>query len=136
MNWEPLALIITALGGFELIRYLAEWRSRRRQSEFHILEETIQFLQQEIKESVQREAEMTDRIYSLNSKLLEAEKKISGLMLELQRKRCDKLACRHRQPPNEYTPPDGANDDLQQQDRQPDQKKIPPLPDRIDFSQQ
>ena len=103
MNWEPLALIITALGGFELIRYLAEWRSRRRQSEFHILEETIQFLQQEIKESVQREAEMTDRIYSLNSKLLEAEKKISGLMLELQRKRCDKLACRHRQPPNEYT---------------------------------
>ena len=109
MNWEPVVALITALGGFELLRYLAEWKSRRRQSEFHILEETIQFLQQELKESVQREAELTDRVYAMNSKLLEAEKANSSLMLELQRKRCDKLSCRHRQPPNEYTPPDDSH---------------------------
>lgn len=104
MNWEALAAIIGSIGGLEFIRWLFERRGRKQQSEFHLLQEIVQFLQQQLKEKEQRFSEQTDLVRDLNRKGLEAEKTISDLRLELERKRCDRLDCGKRKPPNAFTP--------------------------------
>lgn len=128
MRWyEILALIIGAMGGFEFIKWLWNQFFNRKNnarmaeadadsSEFHVLREQIQFLQEQLKEKEVRFAEQTDlvrkqnaEIFDLTSKLAETEIKFAKDMAEMEiqmvKVKCVDEHCPFRLPPNAFTPP-------------------------------
>lgn len=128
MKWyEILALILGALGGFEFVKWLwAQFFNRKNnariadseadKSEFHVLQEIIQFLQEQIKEKEMRFAEQTElvrkyktEILDLTTKLAKAEIKyaqdIAALEIQMMQVKCEDRECPFRLPPNAFTPP-------------------------------
>lgn len=127
MSWETLATVLGALGGLELVKWLYKTIVNRRNnkrindaeadaSEFHVLEEQIQFLQQQLKDKEERFVEQTNLLRDTQRDLLSLEKekavmevkylrRISDLELELARVRCNDELCPFRQPPTATTPP-------------------------------
>lgn len=127
MNWETLVTVLGALGGLELVKWLYNIIANRRNnarineaeadaSEFHVLEEQIQFLQQQLKDKEERFVEQTNLLRDTQRDLLLLEKekavmeveylkRIAELELELARVRCNDEFCPFRQPPTATTPP-------------------------------
>lgn len=128
MKWyEILVLILGALGGFEFVKWLwAQFFNRKNnariadseadKSEFHVLQEIIQFLQEQIKEKEMRFAEQTElvrkyktEILDLTTNLAKAEIKyaqdIAALEIQMIKVKCLDSHCPFRLPPNAYTPP-------------------------------
>lgn len=128
MTWYEVAIaIVGTLGGFEFIKWAWDKFFNRKNnariadseadaSEFHILQEQIIFLQQQLKEKEERFAEQTDLLRKVQRELLDLEKeksvmevgylkRIAELELELTMKRCDEHDCPFRQPPTAHTPP-------------------------------
>lgn len=109
MTWEVIISIITALGGWETIKYFIERRQRKRISEaqadsdeFHVLRETIEFLQQQLHDKELRFSEQTDILRKANTELLELQKSKAQTELELQKYRCVVPKCLKREPQNGY----------------------------------
>lgn len=100
---------ITAMGGAEILRYFLFRRSDKRKAsaeaataEFRILQETNQFLQQQLKEKEERFAEQTSIVRQLNSDIIDLLKLKGKLECELATTRCQVRHCQNRQPQNEY----------------------------------
>lgn len=128
MTWyEILVLVAGALGGFDLVKWLANVIGNRKNNsriadaeadaaEFHILQEQIQFLQQQLKDKEERFAEQTELLRKVQRERLDVEKeksimeigylkRIAALELELALKKCDDEECPFRKPPTAKTPP-------------------------------
>lgn len=100
---------ISALGGLELIRFLLFRRTNARKataeaatSEFHILQETNQFLQQQLKEKEERFAEQTQIVRKLNQDIIDLLNRNGALECELATTRCRVRHCKNRQPQNGF----------------------------------
>ena len=106
---ETLVAILTAMGGWELIKYLINRKSNARISEaeadsaeFHVMKEQIEFMQEQMKQKEERFAEQTTLVRNLNNELLEITKKLGSTELELQKYRCIRPKCLEREPQNGY----------------------------------
>jgi hypothetical protein len=111
-RWEIIVSVIGALGGWEAIKYLLNRKSNQRTamaeadlSQFHTLQETIQFLQTQLKEKEERFAEQTAIVRKLNLDILDLIKEKGAMEVELVMVRCNDTECPFRQPPNAKTPP-------------------------------
>lgn len=109
MDWEIIATIIGSLGGWEAIKYLLNRKQNARIkeaeadiNEFHVLKETLEFLQTQLHEKEERFAEQTELVRKLNTEVLELTKKSGLLELDLQTYRCIKRKCGNREPQNGY----------------------------------
>lgn len=101
--------ILTALGGWEFVKYLINRKSNKRISEaeadsaeFHVLKEHIEFLQEQNKQKEERFADQTQLVRNLNNEVLELTKKNGSLELDLQKYRCIRPKCQQREPQNGY----------------------------------
>lgn len=106
---ETLITILTALGGWEAVKYLINRKSNARISEaeadsaeFHVLKEQIEFLQEQLKQKEERFADQTQIVRNLNNETLELTKKLGNTELELQKYRCIRPKCQQREPQNGY----------------------------------
>lgn len=106
---EIVVSVITAMGGWEAIRYCLNRKTNRRKAEaeadnveFTVLKEAMDFLQHQVKEKEQRFAEQTELVRKQNIELLELTKAKAQLELELQRYKCVVRNCPHRDPQNGY----------------------------------
>ena len=128
MTWYEITIAVAgAFGGLELIKWGWDKFFNRKNnariadsvadaSEFHVLQEQIIFLQQQLKEKEERFAGQTDLLRKVQRELLDLEKeksvmevdyikKIAELEIELAAVRCNEHDCPFRQPPTAYTPP-------------------------------
>lgn len=119
--------VITALGGWECVRWFLARSSNERmaeatadnaetaaeQNEWALLERREQFMQSQLVLKEERIADLTERlreerekVLSLKDQLADAEiahqKEVAELKLELAVKRCDRKRCKQRIPPNGY----------------------------------
>lgn len=106
---QTLVAIITALGGLETVRWFVNRKQNKRKieaeadsAEFHVLQETLMFLQAQLLEKERRFADQTDLVRKLNTEIIEQTKKIGSLELELALKRCNRRMCADREPPNGF----------------------------------
>ena len=111
-----IAGMITALGGFELVKWLINRRSNKRlaaahadteevkadSAEFTLLKQQVEFLQSQVLDKEKRFAEQTNVVRKLTTEVLELSKKNGQLGIELETKRCDVKHCPNRQPPTGY----------------------------------
>lgn len=131
MNLETIGTVVTMLGGVEMFRYIINLilnrKAEKRKSEaevssqeakadgdeFHVLRETIEFLQAQLKEKEERFAEQTQLVRNLNAEILQitdsknAEilrlvEENASLKLELQKYKCVVPRCLKRDPQNGY----------------------------------
>lgn len=113
MTWEIAASILGTLGGFETIKWVVNYFANRKTasriaeaeadtSEFHILQETNLFLQQQLKEKEMRFVEQTDRLRKTQDELFQERELRYKAELELVTKRCEVKRCGSRQPQNGY----------------------------------
>lgn len=120
---ETIVTIVSALGGFELIKWFYTRKSKAKveeaeaevarikadADEYHLLRERIQFLNQDILDKEVRFVEQTKHVRELNRELLDKEKEIgnykaeiSALKAERQMKLCERRGCQQRQPQSGY----------------------------------
>lgn len=116
MNWEIIATILGALGGWEAIKYFINRKTNKRVAEseadsveFNVLKETVIFLQEQMHAMVlddadkeKRFVEQTTRLRKVQDENAELQRKNSSLELELQRYKCIRPKCADRQPPNDF----------------------------------
>ena len=120
---ELAATISGTIGGWELIKYMLNIRTNKRKeraeankaeaeadkaeveadnADFSLLRETIEFLQQQLKEKEELFANQTERLRKVQDDYFEEVKKSNSLELELQRFRCVRPKCAQREPQNGY----------------------------------
>lgn len=127
MTWYEIVISSAGvLGGLELIKWIVNVIFNRKNnarildaeadaSEFHILQEEIQFLQQQLRDAEVRHSEQTTLLRTIQQERLEVEKDksvmeveylklVSKLELDIEKKRCDDIMCPFRLPPNAHTP--------------------------------
>ena len=116
MNLEVLqiiaasfAAVLTALGGWEAIKYLINRKSNSRKAEaeadsveFTVLRQTVEFLQTQLQEKEERFAQQTELVRKLNAEVLELTKDKGKVELELQTYRCIRKKCGQREPQNGF----------------------------------
>lgn len=121
--WQVLIAIAGAFGGLEFVKWIFNRKTNSRialaeaeGAEFHHLQETNEWLQKQLQAKEERYAEQTQLVRKQNIEIIELhkemaqrdltkEKTIAGLQLELEKKKCEDLACPFRLPPNAHTPP-------------------------------
>ena len=103
------AAVLTALGGWEAIKYLINRKSNSRKAEaeadsveFTVLRQTVEFLQTQLQEKEERFALQTELVRNLNAEVLELTKAKGKIELELQTYRCIRKKCGEREPQNGY----------------------------------
>ena len=115
--------VITALGGFEGVKWLINRKSNARMAqasaeaselkndvdEFHFLRERLEFKDKEIMEKEKRFVDQTELVRELNRKLLDAtiecgkkDAEIAALKAERAMKLCERRGCMERQPQSGY----------------------------------
>lgn len=106
---EIVAAVITALGGWEAIRYFINRKTNQRKEEaeadsveFGVLRDTVAFLQQQLREKEERFADQTDRLRKVQDDYFKLMQKNQQNELELQRYRCVRPKCMNREPQNGY----------------------------------
>lgn len=104
-----IASVLGTLGGFELIKYLLNRQTNARiadaqadGSEFAVLKETIQFLQEQLREKEKRFAEQTDLVRQLNTENLRLTAENGQLKAERSLKLCERRGCQQREPESGY----------------------------------
>ena len=109
MNWEIIITVISALGGFEGIKWWMNRKTNARMQEtkadsdeFHLLREQIEFLQTQLKEKELRFAEQTELVRKQNADIIKLMNEKAALDLELALKRCERKKCSAREPQNGY----------------------------------
>lgn len=103
------ASVLTALGGWETIKYFINHKTNKRKAEaeadsveFTVLKNAVEFLEQQLQEKEIRFSEQIDATRKLNAEVLELTKEKAKLELELQTYRCLRKKCTQREPPNGY----------------------------------
>ncbi|MCM1376957.1 MAG: hypothetical protein NC097_04895 [Clostridium sp.] len=105
--------LLGAIGGLEAIKWLMNRKNASRivraqamteeqsalSAREKLYEDTILFLQQQLKEKEERFAQQTELLRQSTSSELELTRQLGQLELRLQRCRCDKFNCADRQPP-------------------------------------
>ena len=106
---ETIMTILTAMGGWEFIKYLINRKSNARiseaeadRAEFQVLKETNEFLQDQLKQKEERFAEQTQIVRKLNAEVLEMTQQKASVELDLQKYRCIRAKCSQREPQNGY----------------------------------
>lgn len=106
---EIIASMITALGGWEALRYLLNRKTNHRKEEaeadnieFNVLRETTDFLQSQLKAKEERFAEQTDLVRKQNLEILDLTKEKAKLEMDLQKYKCVIKDCAKRDPQNGY----------------------------------
>lgn len=106
---EIVVSVITALGGWEMVKYCMNRKTNQRKEEaeadnveFNVLREAMDFLQTQLKEKEQRFAEQTDLVRKQNLDILELNKQKAQLELDLQQYKCVVKKCANREPQNGY----------------------------------
>lgn len=106
---EIIASMITALGGWEALRYLLNRKTNHRKEEaeadnveFNVLRETTDFLQSQLKTKEERFAEQTDLVRKQNLEILDLIKEKAKLEMDLQKYKCVIKGCAKRDPQNGY----------------------------------
>lgn len=113
---EVITAVITALGGWEAIKYFINRKTNHRKEEaeadsveFGVLRETITFLQEQLHAQVQQDAEKEKRFVEQTQRLRKVQDDNSQLMqekskleLDLQMYRCVTKKCPNREPKNGY----------------------------------
>lgn len=106
---EIVVSVITAMGGWEAIRYCLNRKTNRRKAEaeadnveFSVLKDAMDFLQNQLKEKELRFAEQTEIVRKLNTEVLELSRQKAQLELNLQRFQCVVRGCVNRDPQNGY----------------------------------
>lgn len=117
MDWMGMlgvaATIVTALGGFEFIKWLANWFTNRKNnqrendasaddSEFSVLRKQIEFLQEQLLKKEERFAEQTDMLRKVTARELELTRENTMLKTERSLKLCERRMCAERQPQSGY----------------------------------
>lgn len=112
MWWESLITVVTAFGGIEVVKYIANRKSNSRiaeaeadGAEFQTIQTTVEFLQRQLQEKEERFANQTDRLRVTQDDLFKERELRHAAELELAMQRCDDHECPYRQPPNAHTPP-------------------------------
>lgn len=106
---ETIVTILTAMGGWEFVKYLINRKSNARiseaeadRAEFQVLKETNEFLQDQLKQKEERFAEQTQIVRKLNAEVLEMTQQKASVELDLQKYRCIRAKCSQREPQNGY----------------------------------
>jgi hypothetical protein len=106
---EIVATIIGTMGGWEAIKYLLNRKTNKRKEEaeadgveFGVLRDSMEFLQNQLKEKEERFVNQTDRLRKLQDDYFELLKEKQSIELELQRFRCVRPKCAQREPQNGY----------------------------------
>lgn len=106
---EIIASMITALGGWEALRYILNRKTNHRKEEaeadnieFNVLRETTDFLQSQLKAKEERFAEQTDLVRKQNLEILDLTKEKAKLEMDLQKYKCVIKDCAKRDPQNGY----------------------------------
>lgn len=104
-----VATVIGTLGGWEMIKFLINRKTNARKaeaeadrSEFNVLRETMEFLQEQLRNKEQRFAEQTDIVRKLNTENLELSKRVAQLETERSLKLCERRNCKDREPQSGY----------------------------------
>ncbi|MDD6471727.1 MAG: hypothetical protein PUF62_01560 [Bacteroidales bacterium] len=106
---ETLLTVITALGGFEAIKYFLNRKTNKRKAEaeadsaeFNALREYNEFLQRQLSDKEERFTNQTDRLRTIQDEYFDLMKKNAQTELELQKFRCIRAKCPNREPQNGY----------------------------------
>lgn len=113
MNWEMMMQLLAALGGLEAVKWVMTRKSASRiaraqafteeqnalSAREKLYEDTILFLQSQLKEKEERFASQTEQLRAAMAAELSLTRRLGELELRLQACRCDKIDCRHRVPP-------------------------------------
>ena len=106
---ETLLTVITALGGFEAIKYFLNRKTNKRKAEaeadsaeFNALREYNEFLQRQLSDKEERFTNQTDRLRTIQDEYFDLMKKNAQTELELQKFRCIRAKCPYREPQNGY----------------------------------
>lgn len=113
---EIIVSVISAIGGWEMIRYLINRKINKRKEEaeadtleFGVLKDTVHFLQEQLHEMVLQDAEKEKRFVEQTQRLRKVQDENSNLLkekskveLELQTYRCVVKKCPNREPQNGY----------------------------------
>lgn len=118
MNWwEIILAIIGGLGGVETVKYFLERKINVRRArtqadsdDFHILRETTEFLQAQLRLKEERFAAQTERLRELQRELFEEVERRHSAELELALTRCDNIGCPSRRPPRLPNPDSTLNE--------------------------
>ncbi len=116
MNAEVIQILaatfastLTALGGWETIKYFINYKTNKRKAEaeadsveFTVLKTAMEFLQTQLQEKEERFAQQTELVRKLNAEVLELIKEKGKVELELQTYRCIRKKCGQREPQNGY----------------------------------
>lgn len=116
MNAEVIQILaatfasaLTALGGWETIKYFINHKTNKRKAEaeadsveFTVLKTAVEFLQTQLQEKEERFAQQTELVRKLNAEVLELIKEKGKVELELQTYRCIRKKCGQREPQNGY----------------------------------
>ncbi|MBR1526847.1 MAG: hypothetical protein IJ640_09355 [Prevotella sp.] len=116
MNWEIVATILGSLGGWEAVKFLIHRKQNYRikeaeadSVEFSVLKEINTFMQEQLRERVQQDAEKEKRFVEQTQRLRKVQdenyallKEKNKLELELQTFRCVVKKCPNREPQNGY----------------------------------
>ncbi len=108
-HFISIASIITAFGGFEIVKYLLNRRTNKRiarsqaqSEEFAALRDIIVFLQDQLRDEISRHKEQTALVRSLNSEIVGITREKTQAATELAIKRCERRGCPKREPQNNY----------------------------------
>ena len=106
---ETLLTVITALGGFEAIKYFLNRKTNKRKAEaeadsaeFNALREYNEFLQRQLSDKEERFTNQTDRLRTIQDEYFDLMKKNAQTELELQKFRCIRAKYPNREPQNGY----------------------------------
>lgn len=113
---EIIISVVSAIGGWEMIRYFINRKINKRKEEseadaleFGVLKDTVHFLQEQLHEMVLQDAEKEKRFVEQTQRLRKVQDENSNLLkekskveLELQTYRCVVKKCPKREPQNGY----------------------------------
>ena len=127
MDWVGLitviATTITALGGFEFVKWVMTRKSKARiakaeatseeiqakADEYHLLKERLVFADKQLIEKETRFIEQTELVRSLNRQLIEKattigllQAEVAELKAERAMKLCERRGCKRREPQSGY----------------------------------
>lgn len=113
MDWQEIigvaVTVITALGGFEFVKWVATRKYGKRKdeaeaddSEFGVLRKQVEFLQEQLLKKEERFAAQTDVLRATTARELELTRKVATLETERGLKLCERRNCIQREPQSGY----------------------------------
>lgn len=113
MDWQGIigvaVTVITALGGFEFVKWVATRKYGKRKdeaeaddSEFGVLRKQVEFLQEQLLKKEERFAAQTDVLRATTAREMELTRKVATLETERGLKLCERRNCLQREPQSGY----------------------------------